>query len=83
MRGKDADSDRLLRAAVEMKKPGLAFALLAGLLCLDPEEEESARHGSQVTPAQARGLCPFPQGVGAADDWRASRDTRRKAVPIQ
>ncbi len=66
-----------------MKKPGLAFALLAGLLCLDPEEEESARHGSQVTPIPARGLCRFPQGTRAADHWRPKSDTRRKAASIQ
>jgi hypothetical protein len=66
-----------------MKKPGLAFALLAGLLCLDPEEEESARHGSQVTPMLATGLCRFPQGARAPDHWRATSDTRQKRAPIQ
>src|SRR3954469_12783115 len=39
-------------AGVQMKKPGLAFALLAGLLCLDPEEEESARHGCKLRPSR-------------------------------
>src|SRR5437763_339043 len=71
------------QAGVQIEKPGLAFALLAGLLCLDPEEEESARHGSQVTPLPAIGLCSFPHPRRAPDYWRASEDTRRKAAPIQ
>ena len=70
------------RAAVQKKKPGLAFALFSGLLCLDPEEEESARHGLQVTPMQARGLCSFPHRGLVADYWRRTRDARRKEVPI-
>src|SRR4029077_17940227 len=61
----------ICQAGVKMKKPELAFSLLAELLCLDPEEEESARHGSQVTPIPAIGLCPFPQGDRPSDYWRA------------
>jgi hypothetical protein len=72
-----------MQAAVQMKKPGLAFALLAGLLCLDPEEEESARHGSQVTRIVATGLCSFPHPNGPADYRRAKSDARQKTARIQ
>ena len=66
-----------------MKKPGLAFALFSGLLCLDPEEEESARHGAQVTPTLESRLCSFPQGHERSDHRRANVDARRKRVPAR
>jgi len=61
-----------------MKKPGLAFALFSGLLCLDPEEEESARHGTQVTPTLEPRLCSFPQRLRRSDRRRANVDARQK-----
>ena len=66
-----------------MKKPGLAFALFSGLLCLDPEEEESARHGSQVTPTLESRLCSFPQARKRSDHRRVNVDARQKRVPAR
>jgi hypothetical protein len=66
-----------------MKKPGLAFALFSGLLCLDPEEEESARHGAQVTPTLESRLCSFPQAWKRPDRRHAIVDARRKRVPAR
>jgi len=63
-----------------MKKPGLAFALFSGLLCLDPEEEESARHGAQVTPTLESRLCSFSQRCERPDHRRMNVDARQKRV---
>ena len=60
------------KPAIEMKKPGLAFALLFRAFSVsDPEEEElSEALGSQVTGVAAGRLCSFSQGQGCPDDWR-------------
>ena len=60
------------KPAIEMKKPGLAFALLFRAFSVsDPEEEElSEALGSQIRGVAAGRLCSFPQGVYPSDDWR-------------
>src|SRR3954462_15910051 len=59
-------------AGVQMKKPGLAFALLAGLLCLDPEEEESASHGGKLRPSR-RAVCVLFRTRGGLPTTGAQR----------
>jgi len=69
-----------VKPAIQMKKPGLAFALLSRAFSVsDPEEEElSEALDAQVTDVAGGRLCSITQDTGRADHWRWREDGRQQ-----